>query len=97
MAAILQKLFVHILVQFLFTTSETELDYYQQKANVRVASEFREVQKNPWNAWIWWRVLHRPPESQILTYFGKKSQNVSSKTFHRKTYFAYKNIMNQQK
>ena len=28
----------HLLEQFLFTTSETELDYYQQKVNVQVAS-----------------------------------------------------------
>ena len=33
----IQKLF-HFLPQFFFTTSETELDYYHQKVNVRVAS-----------------------------------------------------------
>ena len=28
------------------------------------------------------------PKSQILTFFGKKMQKISYKTFHRKTYFA---------
>ena len=32
----------HFLAQFLFTTSETELDYYHQKMNVRVASRVAE-------------------------------------------------------
>ena len=27
----------HVLLQFLFTTSETELEYYHQKVSVRVA------------------------------------------------------------
>ena len=30
------------LAQFVFTTSETELDYYQQKVNVRDASQVTE-------------------------------------------------------
>ena len=29
----------HVLAQFLFTTSKTELDYYHQKVIVRVASQ----------------------------------------------------------
>ena len=29
----------HVLSQFLFTTSEMELDYYHQKVNVRDASQ----------------------------------------------------------
>ena len=74
----------HFLAQFLFTTSETELDYYQQKVNVRVASRVAErlktfkkisrkkFQENPWNSWIWLRVPSRPTKSQILTFFGKK-------------------------
>ena len=44
----------NFLVQFLFTTSETELDYYHQKINVRVALQvaeqlktFRNFKKNP--------------------------------------------------
>ena len=32
----------HILVQFLFNTSETELNYYHQKVNVRVLSRVTE-------------------------------------------------------
>ena len=32
----------HVLVQFPFTTSETDLDYYQKKVNVRVASRVAE-------------------------------------------------------
>ena len=55
----------HILAQSLFTISETGLDYYHQKMNVRVPKrvakrltigfyEIRKFQKNLWNAWIWW-------------------------------------------
>ena len=33
------------LTQFVFTTSETELDYYNQKVNVRVASRVAEQRK----------------------------------------------------
>ena len=32
----------HILAKFVFTTSETELDYYHQKVNVRVVSQVAE-------------------------------------------------------
>ena len=32
----------HILTQFLFTTSETKLDYYHQKVSVRVTSRVAE-------------------------------------------------------
>ena len=34
--------FFHVLAQFFFTTSETELDHYHQKANIRVASQVSE-------------------------------------------------------
>ena len=87
----------HVLAQFLFTTSETELDYYNQVVNVRVASRvseqlktlgIREFQENSWNAWIWWQSLSSSPKSQILMFFGKKLHKTSCKTFHRKTYFA---------
>ena len=37
--------FFHVLEQFLFTTSETELDYYQQKVDVRAASRVSERRK----------------------------------------------------
>ena len=32
----------HFLAEFVITTSETEVDYYQQKVNVRVASRVSE-------------------------------------------------------
>ena len=35
----------HVFAQFLFITSETELDYYHQKVNVRVASQVVEQHK----------------------------------------------------
>ena len=46
----------HFFTQFVFTTSETELDYYPQKVNARVASlvaerlkteEIRKFKENP--------------------------------------------------
>ena len=36
----------HVLPQFPFTASETELDYYYQKVNVRVDSRVAEQLKN---------------------------------------------------
>ena len=36
----IQRLF-HFLAQFVFTTSETEVDYYHQKVNVRVAERLK--------------------------------------------------------
>ena len=41
-SAMLDKIFAdffYFLAQFIFTTSGTELDYYHQKVNVRVASQ----------------------------------------------------------
>ena len=69
------------LSEFLFTASETELDYHLQNVNVRVASwdaewltigtsEIRKFQENPENAWIWWWVPSQP---------AKKSQKSSAK------------------
>ena len=40
----IQRLF-HFLAQFVFTTNETEVDYYHQKVNVRVASRIAEQVK----------------------------------------------------
>ena len=34
--------FFHVLPQFLFTTTETEVDYYHQKVSVQVASRVAE-------------------------------------------------------
>ena len=36
---------VHVFAQFLFTTSESKLDYYHQKVNMCVASRNDELQK----------------------------------------------------
>ena len=62
----------HVLVQFLFTTSETKLDYYHQKINVQVRDASRVAEwlttKNLWNAWIWWPVSSRLPKRQLLTF-----------------------------
>ena len=50
----------HILAQFPFTTSESELDYHHEKVNLRVASriaerlkttDFRKFQENLSKAW----------------------------------------------
>ena len=38
----MEKMFVgffHVLAQFLFTTSERELNYYKEKVNIRFASQ----------------------------------------------------------
>ena len=82
--------------QFLFTTNETEVDYYHQKVNVRVASRVAERHKT-YNLRKLENFKKIPemlgfdgeyPVAQILTFFGKKLQKISSKTLHRKTYFA---------
>ena len=36
---------IHVLTQFLFSTSETKLDFCQQKNNVRIASQVIELRK----------------------------------------------------
>lgn len=56
---------------------------------IPVIQEIGEFQENAWKCWILWRVLSQPPKSQILTFFGKKLQNISYKTFRRKIYFAH--------
>ena len=43
----------HFLAQFVFTTSETELEYYQQKVNVNF-NKILEI------FWAWWRVPSCP-------------------------------------
>ena len=44
-STIMEQTFVHILAQFLFTTSERELNYYYQKVNIwyesRVAKQLK--------------------------------------------------------
>ena len=71
-----------VLGQFLFTISETELDYYHQKVKVQVASQVadqdlrlrilgNEVISRKSNAWIRMQVLNGQPKSQILMFFCK--------------------------
>ena len=88
--------------QSVFTTSETKVDYYHQKVNVRVMSQVAERFKTQDLKKLVnfkkipeilgfdgdYPVVH--PKSQILTFFGKKLQKISCKIFHRKTYFAQK-------
>ena len=64
----------HVLAQLLFTTSETELYYYHQKVNIRVAwwvverfkilgsLEIRNFQENHWNARNLSQVPNRQPK-----------------------------------
>ena len=71
-----------MLAQFLFTTSETELDCYQQKMNGRVAvRDAGQVKTSPMGGLNIhtrkknlgsWEI--RKFKTQILTFFGKKSQ-----------------------
>ena len=51
------------------------------------SSKIKKFQENPWNAWIWWRVPNRLSKGRILTFFDKKLQKISCKTFHRKKLF----------
>ena len=86
----------HFLPQFLFTTSETELDYHQ-KVNVRVSSrvteqiktqdlrKLRNFKKTPETLGSEGDYSVGTPKSQILTFFGIKLHNISCKTFHKKS------------
>ena len=70
----------HLLAEFALSTSETELDYYHQEVNVRVAlrivEQFKIEDLRKLDTWF------------DLTFFSKKPQKISCKTFYRKTYFA---------
>ena len=90
----------HVLTQFLFTASETELDYYHQKVNVRVASRVAEPPKTYYDLR---RLVNFKKIAEILgfdrvyTASHPKAkfwrfltlQKVSCKTLNRKTYFDY--------
>ena len=90
----------HFSSQFIFTTSQTELDYYHQKVNVRVVPRVAERLKTYDLRKL--GSFKKIPEmfgfngecpavllkSQIFTVFAKKLQKISCKTFYRKTYFA---------
>ena len=70
---------LHFSEQFLFTTNKTELDYYHQKVNVRIASL---------------KCLDLMASTQLSTHkpnlslFGRTLQKINCKTFCTKTYFA---------
>lgn len=74
----------YVLPQFLFTSVETELEYYHQKVNRRVASQFTKWHKtwgiekypeNPWNALNWLQVCGRPPRRKIGQLYQKILKN----------------------
>ena len=52
----------HVLAQFLFTTSESELDYYNQNLKYKLPNNYRRriFQENPWIASNCWQVPSRP-------------------------------------
>ena len=74
-----------VLAQFLFNTSETELDYYHQKVNVRVTSrpderlkidDFRKIENfknNPWNARVYIEYPSCNPKGNDVPQNQKKS------------------------
>ena len=87
------------LAQFLFSTSETELDYYHWNVNIRVASRAAERRKaqDVRKLWNFKKIpeilgLMASTQPSILMpnfdVFGKQLQKINCKTFHRKTYFA---------
>ena len=78
----------HVLVQFLFTTSETELDFINRKWMCEVPHEFPNNLrlKNLGNLITSTQPTILKPNFDA---YGKISQKISSKTFHRKIYFAY--------
>ena len=91
----------HFSAQFVFTTSETELDYYHQKVNVwvvsRVAKRLNTYDLRKLGSFKKisemlgydgeYPAVHR--KAKFCFFFCKKLQKMSCKTFHRKTYFAY--------
>ena len=87
-----------VLVQFLFTKSETELDYYHEKQNVRVTHELSNdlrlsILQNQEISWKFLKCLDLITSTQPATLkanfeiCARKSQKISFKTLHRKTYF----------
>ena len=78
----------HVLVQFLFTTSETELDFINRKWMCEVPHELPNNLrlKNLGNLITSTQPTTQKPNFDV---YGKISQKISCKTFHRKIYFAY--------
>ena len=73
----------HVLAQFLFTTSETELGYYPQNVDVWAAERITT-----------WDLLKLGNLKKVLEMFGFDStqpvtQKPNCETFQRKTYFVY--------
>lgn len=88
----IQSLF-HILAQFPPTTSESELDYYHQKVNIRVASRFTEQLKTQVSGnqeiLIKSQKCFETQPATEMAHSGscpKKLRKISCKTSHRKTY-----------
>ena len=80
----------HALAQFLFTTNKTELDFYHQKLNVRVASRVAErlrlsklenFKKIPE---MFWFDGEYPPKKQILTFVLEDREESAAKHFIEK-------------
>ena len=64
--------FFHVLAQFPYTRSESELDYYHRKVTVWVTEQLKpedlkkyETSANLWIAWHWRQVPSWPLKSQI--------------------------------
>ena len=76
--------FFHVLVQFLFTISETELDYYHQTVNVRVTSSVKRLMlvfDGPYSAGHpkakFWRFSEKNREISAVKHFIEKSNLLS--------------------
>ena len=95
-----QNIFIlfHFLAKLFFTTNDTVIDYYHHKVNVQVTSPVTERLKsgdlkkrgnfkNTPNK-LEFDAKYPAGHPKAKTFFGKKLQNFSCKTFNRKTYFA---------
>ena len=84
----------HVLAQFLFSRSETELNYYYQKVNLRVVSRVAEqlrlwilenFKKMSEMLRIGGKVFSRQPKNQILTFVLRKPKTLAVKHSIEKT------------
>ena len=96
-------LYNHVLAQFPLTTTETELDYYHHTVNVGVATRYSERFKTQdlWKLGNFRKILEMfvfvgdHPVSNSKGKFNicaKNLQKISSRTFHRKSYFTFTKI-----
>ena len=83
-----------VLAPFFFTISETELDYYRQNVNVRVASrvteqftENQEISRKSLTCFELIAITQLAIQKTKFDGCAKKLQQISCKTFHRKIYF----------